>query len=163
MCPSSGEMSVSIRYLVFFNLCGWPSDMQGGMQLHTRRSSTQIDKYQVSYWYTYFSWWWAHSCPKRVENRNKCTKKELCTRLVLFARLYFSFVTNICVSFCHLYWKGGILHIIKSKDLFSLIHRTVELQCCSCMKYQVCTFILYTKAHAAYKGLKSTPLLVQHW
>jgi hypothetical protein len=51
-------------------------------------SSTQSDKYQVSYWYSYFSWWWAHSCPKHVENRNKHTKKELCTRLVLFTRLY---------------------------------------------------------------------------
>jgi hypothetical protein len=56
--------------------------------LHTRRSSTQSDKYQVSYWYSYFSWWWAYICPKHVENRNKHTKKELCTRLILFARLY---------------------------------------------------------------------------
>jgi hypothetical protein len=56
--------------------------------LHTRQSSTYSYKYQVSYWYSYFSWWWAHSCPKHVENRNKHTKKELCTRLVLFTRLY---------------------------------------------------------------------------
>jgi hypothetical protein len=54
----------------------------------TRRSSTHSDKYQVSYWYSYFSWWWAHSCPKHVKNRNKHTKKELCTRLVLFTRLW---------------------------------------------------------------------------
>jgi hypothetical protein len=56
--------------------------------LHTRQSSTQSDKYQVSHRYSYFSWWWVHSCPKHVENRNKHTKKELCTRLVLFTRLY---------------------------------------------------------------------------
>jgi hypothetical protein len=37
---------------------------------------------------SYFSWWWAQSCPKHVENRNKHTRKELCTRLVLFTRLY---------------------------------------------------------------------------
>jgi hypothetical protein len=144
MCPSSGEITVSIRHLVFVTVCGWPSGMQGGMKLfpslyvyfyslhvsgnyvpiirrnncinttpgichsawmavwyagwdeswkfhptlHTRRSSTHSDKYQVSYWYSYFSWWWAHSCPKHIENRNKHTKKELCTRLVLFTRLY---------------------------------------------------------------------------
>ena len=48
--------------------------------LRTRRSSTQSDKYQVSHWYRYFSWLWAHNCPKHVENRNKhkcpCTGTE---------------------------------------------------------------------------------------
>ena len=43
--------------------------------LHTRQSSTQSDKYQVLHWYSYFSWWWAHSCPKHVQNRNKHTRK----------------------------------------------------------------------------------------
>jgi hypothetical protein len=91
MCPSSEEITVSIRHLVFVNLCGWPSGMQGRMKnpsLHTRQSSTESDKYQVSYLYSYFSWWWAHSCPKRVEIRNKHTKKEVDTRLILFTRLY---------------------------------------------------------------------------
>jgi hypothetical protein len=48
---------------------GWPSGM------HTRQSSTQGDKYQVSHRYSYFSWWWAHSLQKHVEKRNKHTKK----------------------------------------------------------------------------------------
>jgi hypothetical protein len=81
MCLSSGEITASIRHLVFVTLCRWPSDMQGG-------SSTQSDEYQVSYWYSYFFWWWALSCPKHVENRNKHTKKYLCIRLVSFKRLY---------------------------------------------------------------------------
>jgi hypothetical protein len=34
-----------------------------------------------------FSWRWAHSCPKYVANINKHTKKKLCTKLILFARL----------------------------------------------------------------------------
>jgi hypothetical protein len=85
MCPSSGEITVSIRHLLFVTLCGWPSGMQSGMKLHF--PSTQSDKYQLSYWYSYFSWWWAHICPKHVENRNEHTKKEFCTRLVLFTRL----------------------------------------------------------------------------
>jgi len=50
--------------------------MQIGSNLHTRQSYTQSDKYQVSHRYSYFSWWWAHSCPKHVEKRNKHTKKN---------------------------------------------------------------------------------------
>jgi len=38
--------------------------------LHTRHSSTQSNKYQVSHRYSYFTWWWAHSRPKHVEKRN---------------------------------------------------------------------------------------------
>jgi len=36
MCPSSGELTVSVRYLVYATLCGQPSGM------HTRRSSNAI-------------------------------------------------------------------------------------------------------------------------
>jgi len=36
MCPSSGEITVSMRHLVFVTLCRWLSGMQG----HTRQSST---------------------------------------------------------------------------------------------------------------------------
>jgi len=58
----------------------WMSGMQGGMKLHstlhTRQSSIQNNKYQVSHKYSCFSWWWAHSSPKHVEKRNKHTKKN---------------------------------------------------------------------------------------
>jgi len=57
MCPSSGEITVFMRHLVFVILCGWP---------HTRQSSTQSDKNHVSHMYSCFSWWWAHSRPKHV-------------------------------------------------------------------------------------------------
>jgi len=70
MCPSSGATTVYMRHLVFVTLCGWLSGM------HTRQSSTQIDKYQVSHRYSCCSWWWAHSRPKHVEKRNKHTKKN---------------------------------------------------------------------------------------
>jgi hypothetical protein len=43
--------------------------------LHTRQSSIQNNKYQMSQKHSCFSWWWAHSCPKHVEKRNKHTKK----------------------------------------------------------------------------------------
>ena len=59
----------------------WMTGMQGGMKhfhstMHTRQSSIQNNKYEVSNKYSCFSWWWAHSCPKHVEKRNKHTKKN---------------------------------------------------------------------------------------
>jgi len=54
-CPSSGELIVSIRHMVYVTLCRWPSGMQVCLEfhpnLHTRRSSTQSDIYHMSYWY----------------------------------------------------------------------------------------------------------------
>ena len=44
--------------------------------LHTRQSSTQNNKYQVSHKYSFFSWWWAHNHQKLVEKVNKHTKKN---------------------------------------------------------------------------------------
>ena len=41
-----------------------------------RQSSIQSDKYQVSHRYSYFSWWWAHNCPKHLEKRNKYITKN---------------------------------------------------------------------------------------
>jgi hypothetical protein len=55
--------------------------------LHTRQSSTQNNKYQVSQKHSCFSRWWAHSRPKHVEI-DKYTESKLRTRLVLFTRLY---------------------------------------------------------------------------
>ena len=43
-----------------------PASMQAWMalhpSLHTRRSPIQSDIYQISYWYNWISWWWAHAC-----------------------------------------------------------------------------------------------------
>ena len=46
-----------------------------GCTLHTRQSSTQNNKYQVSHKHSCFSWWWAHSGPKHVEI-DKYTKNK---------------------------------------------------------------------------------------
>ena len=67
MCPSSRELIVSLQHLV----CR--SKFQSN--LHTRLTSTLRDIYQISYWYSWISWWWAHGWPKHVENRNKHIKK----------------------------------------------------------------------------------------
>ena len=73
ICPSSGEITVSMRNLVFVTLYGWLSDMQGAK--HIRQSSIYSDKYQVSHRYGIFSLGWAHSSPKHVEKSNKHIKK----------------------------------------------------------------------------------------
>jgi len=44
--------------------------------MHTRQSSIQSDKYQVSHRYSCFSWWWAHIRPKHAQKRNIHTKKN---------------------------------------------------------------------------------------
>ena len=75
-CPSSGETTVFMRHLVLVILCGWLFGMLEHMLLHTRQSSIWSDKYQVLYKYNCFSWWWAHSCLKHVQKRNKNTKKN---------------------------------------------------------------------------------------
>ena len=50
------------------------------LDLRTRRSPTYSDTYQISYWYSWVSWWWALECSKHVENWNKHTQKELCVK-----------------------------------------------------------------------------------
>jgi hypothetical protein len=86
MWPSSGEITVSMRHLVFVTLCGMK--LQFHSTLHTRQSSTQSDKYQVSHSYSYFSWWWAHSRPKHVKKRNKRAKKNCAPSSLYLTRFY---------------------------------------------------------------------------
>jgi hypothetical protein len=48
-----------------------------GCTLHTRQSSTQNNKYQVSHKHNCVSWWWAHGHPKQAEiDKYKYTKKN---------------------------------------------------------------------------------------
>jgi len=49
MFPSSGELIVWTRHLVYVTLYRWPFDVH--LQVHTKRSSIQKDIYQISYWY----------------------------------------------------------------------------------------------------------------
>jgi len=73
---SLGGTTVFMRHLVLVILCGWLSGMQEHMPLHTRQSSIQNNKYQVSHKHSCFSWCWAHSRSKHVEERNKHTRKN---------------------------------------------------------------------------------------
>ena len=86
LCSSSGESIVSIQHLVYVSLCRWPFGMQVGKflpDLHTGRSPTQSDIYQM-YWYNWLFWWWTRSCSKHVENQNKYIQKGLCVKLVIY-------------------------------------------------------------------------------
>jgi hypothetical protein len=78
-CSSSREPIVSMQHLVCVTLCRWPSSMQFEKlpDLHTRRSPTQSDTYQMWYWYNWLSWWWARGCSKHVENWNKQIEKRI--------------------------------------------------------------------------------------
>jgi hypothetical protein len=64
----------------------WPSSMEVGKflpDLHTRQSPSHSDTYQMLYWYTWFSWWWARVCSKHEESWNKHIEKELCVKFVI--------------------------------------------------------------------------------
>jgi hypothetical protein len=104
MCPSSGEITVSMRHLVLVTLwmtfwyAGWNST------LHTRQSSTYSNKYEVSHRYSYFSWWWAHSCLKYVEKRNKHTKKY-CAPSWLYLQNYTWMLGQQNIQFTYSVWK----------------------------------------------------------
>jgi len=79
MGPSSGDTTVLIRNLV----------NQFRSTLHTRQSSIQKNKYQVSHKHCCTSWWWAHSSPKHAEiDKYKHTKKKIVHQVGLFTRSF---------------------------------------------------------------------------
>jgi hypothetical protein len=90
------------QYICYLSL--WPSSMQVGKELflpdlHTRRSPTQSDTYQM-YWYNWFSWWRARGCSKHVENWNKHIEKRIVRQVVHLQELlrnnfFFVFYSNI--------------------------------------------------------------------
>ena len=49
----------------------WMTVWCAGWNLHTRQSSIENNKYQLSHRYSYFSWRWARSHPKHVAKINK--------------------------------------------------------------------------------------------
>ena len=82
--------------------------------LHTRRSSTQNNKYKVSHRYSCFSWWWAHIRPKHIEI-DKSTKNKLCPKLVLLKNIQlFVFSAHPDGSSSQLIRIIGVLLYLKS-------------------------------------------------
>jgi hypothetical protein len=71
MCPSSGEITVSMRHW-YLSLC------MGGSFTPTSRPDATHTEWQIplSHRYSNFSWWQAHGCQKHVKKRNKYTKQN---------------------------------------------------------------------------------------
>jgi len=97
MCPSSGETNVFMRHLILAILHGWLSGM------HTRQSSIQNNKYQMSQKYICFSWWWAHSRLKHEEKRNKHTKKN-CAPSWLYLQVFIGLTRMPRRRMLHFVW-----------------------------------------------------------
>jgi len=60
---------------------------------HTKQSSIQNKKYQMSHKCSCFSWWLAHNCPKHIQKRNKHTNKN-CAPSWLYLQEYPLHVLN---------------------------------------------------------------------
>jgi hypothetical protein len=69
--------------------------------LHSRRSPTQSDTYQMLYWYNWLSWWWSRGCSKHVENWNKHIEKRNCA-----SNWSFTGIIPRCMVYRTLYWDA---------------------------------------------------------
>jgi len=104
-CSSSGESIVSIQNMVYVTVCRWPFCVQVGKfltDLHTKQSPTHSDIYQMLYWYSWFSWWWARDCSKHVENWNKYIEKN-CVSSWSFTKNLNKMHVQQNIKFC---WQG---------------------------------------------------------
>jgi hypothetical protein len=101
--------------------------------MHTRQSSTQNNKNQVSQKHSFFSWWWAHSGPKHVEKRNKHSNKNCAPNLlhlqgmsgqqnVKFWNLNICDTAPATVQFCK------VINITVHKSLFLMADNPVAAQ-----------------------------------
>jgi hypothetical protein len=121
MCPSSGELIVSIRQV-------W-MELQFHPNLHTRRSSTQSYIYQMSYWYNYFSWWWTHSCPKHVENGNKHTWRGIVRQVGYWQGYFLLFICALFNEFPRFSWSGDVGLLTANFCFIYVLHCSYLSQC----------------------------------
>jgi len=77
MCPSSGETTVSMRHW-YLSFCMGGVSSAGWSETPTSVPDAIHTEWQipVSHGYSVFSWWWAHGCPKHVQERHKYTKQN---------------------------------------------------------------------------------------
>ena len=89
ICPSSGEITVSIRHW-YLSLCMGGVWSAGWGETPTSRPDATHTEWQipVSYRYSNFTWRWAHGCPKHVEKRNKYTKQNCAPSWIYFQDCY---------------------------------------------------------------------------
>jgi len=94
MCPSSGEIILSIWHLVYVTLCRWPYDVQVWMSHSLIQTCTPNGHlFRVTYTRchidTISSLDDGHNCPKHVENRNEHTRKRIVHQVGYLQRLWF--------------------------------------------------------------------------
>jgi len=86
--PIIRRIIVSMWYQVYITPCRWPSGT------HTSVDDSLVcipvgHLHGVTQWHKpgiALSWWWAHGCPKHVENRNKHTRKNCLRHHVTLCR-----------------------------------------------------------------------------
>ena len=71
--------------------------------------TTYSDIYQISYWYSWLSWWWTHGCSKHAENWNKHIQKRNWALGWLFKKKSLYTLLN-CILEPH-YLQSSMLHI----------------------------------------------------
>jgi hypothetical protein len=83
MCPSSKEITVSIRHW-YLSLCMGGIWSDGWSDTPTSRAYTTHTEWQIplSHEYSNFSWWRAHGGPKYVDKRNKYNKQNCAPSLI---------------------------------------------------------------------------------
>ena len=81
--------------------------------LHTRRSPTQSDIYQMLYWYNWFTWWWARVCSKHVENWNKHIEKN-CASSWSFTRIIPRCTVSKIWTSVHTSMRTQLMYIIET-------------------------------------------------
>jgi hypothetical protein len=124
MCPSSGELIVSIRHLVYVTVYRWPFGVgldESHPNLHTKRSHIQSDIYQMSYWYN--SPDDGHiAVPKHVSNRNKRTWRRTVRQVgYLQALSWFNFIYSIFEMRNPMWWAGNVV-IIWTRPVIKSCH-----------------------------------------
>jgi hypothetical protein len=118
-CSLSGESIVSIQYLSCVTLCRWPSSIHAGKDLHTRRSPTHSDIYQMLYWYNWFSWWWARGCSKQVENWIKHIGKGIVCQVGYLQESTSDFLKNNIINRSRVNYSRTVRHIHTTRTLLT--------------------------------------------
>ena len=77
----------------FYQYDIWYMSLCVGDHLVCRSGRNSSDIYQMSYWYNWFSWWWARGCSKHVQNWNERIK-----RIVYQVGYLQEFCCNVCKS-----------------------------------------------------------------
>jgi hypothetical protein len=163
-CSSSGESIVSKQHLVYVTLCWWLFRVQVGKEiydLHTKRSPTQSDIYQMLLWYNWFSWWWARGCSKHVENWNKYVEKN-CASI-------WSFTKNTYITNAYIFnWMRNIITTLRTSLVLEhwrfAVAKLKAYHGTRCWWEQLAMLVtVFFVPHFHLRSVSSEPLLLKLW